>query len=61
MYEAFANIYKVWINTLLKKANGEKLDKYDYDFPSIDDGISEVKFIHACIKSHNNASAWTDL
>lgn len=61
LYEAFANIYKVWIDAVLKKANGEKLEEYDYDFPSIDDGISGIKFIHACIKSNNSGSVWTDI
>lgn len=61
LYEAFANIYKVWINAVLKRVNGEKLEKYDYDFPSIDDGISGVKFTHACIKSSKNKSKWTEV
>lgn len=61
LYEAFANIYKVWIGALLKKANGESLEKYDYDFPSIDDGIAGVKFIHACITSNENGSTWTNV
>jgi len=61
LYEAFANIYKVWTGAVLKKVNGEKLEEYDYDFPSIDDGISGVRFIHACIKSHKNGSIWTDV
>lgn len=61
LYESFANIYKVWIEALLKKANGEELKAYDYDFPSIDDGIAGVKFIHACVKSNKNGSVWTSV
>ena len=58
LYVAFANIYKVFINTVLKKINGEELTKYDYDFPTVEDGISGVKFIHACVESSNKDSAW---
>lgn len=61
LYEAFANIYKVWINTNLKKLNGEELSKYDYDFPSIDDGIAGVKFIHACLASNKIGGNWVDV
>ena len=61
LYEAFANIYKVWINTNLKKINGEELSKYDYDFPSIDDGIAGVKFIHACLASNKIGGNWVDV
>ena len=61
LYEAFANIYKVWVNTILKKLNGEELNKYDYDFPSIEDGISGVKFIQACLASNKIGGNWVDV
>lgn len=61
LHVAFANIYKVWIDAVLKKVNGEALEKYDYDFPSIEDGIAGVKFIHACVESSNKDGAWAEL
>jgi len=61
LHVAFANIYKVWTNTVLKKINGEELSGYDYDFPSIEDGIEGVKFIHACVESSKKDAAWVNL
>lgn len=61
LYVAFANIYRVWISSILKLKNGEELSGYDYDFPSIDDGIEGVKFIQACVKSSKNDAVWTEV
>lgn len=61
LYVAFANIYKVWVNAVRKKLNGEELSGYDYDFPSIDDGIEGVKFIRACVESSEKDAAWVEL
>lgn len=61
LYEAFANIYKVWIGAVLKKQNGETLSETDLDFPDLEDGIEGVRFIHAAVKSSQEDSAWTEL
>ncbi len=61
LYEAFANIYKVWNTAVLKKAAGENLTEDDLDFPSLDDGIQGVKFIHAAVESSKNDAAWVEL
>ena len=57
-YEAFANLYKVFMGALLKKANGEALTKDDLDFPNASDGVEGVKFLRAVIKSGKNDSHW---
>ncbi len=61
VYEAFANIYAAWIGAVLKKANGEALTEKDSDFPTIDDGICGVKFIHACVESEKQDAAWINV
>lgn len=61
LYVAFANIYKVYINALLKKINGEELTRDDYDFPSFEDGIAGVNFIYACVESSKQDSAWVNV
>lgn len=61
LYCAFANIYKTYINAILKKINGEKLTESDYDFPTVSDGVEGVEFIHAAVKSNKNDSAWVEL
>lgn len=61
LYEAFANIYKVWNAAVLKKANGEELTEKELDFPTLDDGIEGVKFIHAAVESSKKDAAWVDI
>ena len=61
VYEAFANIYRAWIGALLKKANGEPLAEGDCDFPTVDDGLNGVKFIHACVESGKKDAAWVEI
>ena len=61
LYVAFANIYRVWISSILKLENGEALSGYDFDFPSLDDGIEGVKFIHACVESSKKDAAWVEV
>lgn len=58
---AFANIYKTYINALLKQVNQEELTPEDLDFPQVSEGLHGVQFIHAVIKSSNNHSAWVEL
>ena len=58
VYEAFANIYRAWIGALLKKVNGEPFAAGDCDFPTLEDGLNGVKFIHACVESSKNDAAW---
>ena len=61
VYEAFANMYTVWNNMLLKRANGEPLTEADLDYPTLDDGIQGVKFIHAAVESSQKNAAWVEL
>lgn len=61
LYVAFANIYRTWISSILKLKNGEELEGYDFDFPSIDDGIEGIKFIQACVESSKNDAAWREV
>jgi predicted dehydrogenase len=61
LYVAFGNVYKTYINAILKKINGEILTESDLDFPSVSDGVDGVKFIHSVINSNNNNSTWTEI
>ena len=61
LYEAFANMYKSWNRAVLAKANGEAPDETALDFPTLDDGIAGVKFIHAAVESSRNDAAWVEL
>ncbi len=59
--EAFSNIYKAWIGANLKKANGDELSEEDLDFPTAEDGLNGVRFIHACVESSKRDAAWVDI
>jgi predicted dehydrogenase len=59
-FEAFANIYAIYLNALHKKLAGEKLGKEDFDFPGVQDGIRGVKFIEKCVESSQKGAAWID-
>ncbi len=61
LYEAFANIYKCYISAILKKVNGETPAGADLDFPTADDGIAGVRFIHACVESSRNSAVWVEV
>ena len=61
LYEAFANMYRVFTAAVLKKVNREELSEQDLDFPNADDGIRGVRFITACLKSNQEGSVWTEV
>jgi predicted dehydrogenase len=59
-FEAFANIYKTFTGALAKKLAGSPLAEGDLDYPSVEDGISGVRFIGRCVESSNRGAAWVD-
>lgn len=61
LYVGFANVYRSYINALVKKQAGEKLTEADLDFPKGEDGLNGVKFVHAVVESAGKGSAWIAL
>lgn len=61
VYEAFANIYKPFVEALTKKLDGKKLEAGDLDFPSVGAGLSGVRFVNRCVESNKNGSTWVDM
>jgi len=59
-FEAFANLYSIYLNALHKKMAGEKLEKEDFDFPDVQDGVRGVKFIEKCVESSQKGAAWVN-
>jgi len=58
LFEAFANLYSLYLSALHKKAAGEKLSPRDLDFPTIDDGVRGVRFIEKCVESSKKGATW---
>lgn len=59
--EAFANVYKNFINHLRSVLDGSEPDALSLDYPKIEDGVRGMLFIETVVKSSNNNSAWTEL
>ena len=55
IYEAFANLY----NGAAKAIRGEAL--YDGEFPTIEDGVRGMKFIHKVVQSNKEGNIWKKL
>lgn len=58
-YEAFGNIYRGFCQTLLAKQEGRGAD--GYTFPTIEDGLEGMKFVAACVRSHQAGNVWITL
>jgi predicted dehydrogenase len=59
-FEAFANVYKVYISAVAKIKAGQTLDEMDMDFPSAEMGIDGVKFINKCVESSDKGAVWVN-
>jgi predicted dehydrogenase len=59
-FEAFANIYKTYIQALAKKKSGLALSEDDLDFPQAEAGAAGVKFIGKCVDSSRKGAVWVD-
>lgn len=58
--EAFANIYKNVALTLQARKTGKEPEKLAKDFPTVQDGLVGVKFIHKAIES-GKKSRWVEM
>ena len=61
LYVAFANIYRNFATAVIKKKAGEALTEKDLDFPTVENGLSGVKFVHAVVESGKKDAAWVTL
>ena len=59
--EAFANVYLAAAAAISDRIDGKPAPQEGYDYPTVDDGVSGMAFIKACVDSSNNNSAWTKL
>lgn len=59
LYIGFANVYKNFITAVLEYKAGRSIASID--FPSVEEGVAGVKFIHAVIDSAASDSAWVNL
>lgn len=60
-FEAFANIYCNFADTLRAHLANEKPDPLALDFPNVDDGLRGMLFIETVLKSAKNEQKWTEM
>ncbi|MDU7337677.1 MAG: Gfo/Idh/MocA family oxidoreductase [Clostridium sp.] len=58
---AFANIYKNVASAIIKRKSGAAIAPCEFDFPTAEDGLNGIKFVHAVIESAAKDSAWVTL
>ena len=59
--EAWANLYTEFAMAVAAKIDGRDVPDTWLDMPRVMDGAKGVKFIDACVQSHENDSAWVSL
>jgi len=58
-FEAFANVYCNFADTVRARLNRAKPDKLMLDFPNVDDGLRGMLFIDTLLASTNSNRKWT--
>jgi len=58
-FEAFGNIYRSFCEVLLARMEGREED--GWKFPTIADGLDGMKFVAACVESHQKGNIWVKL
>lgn len=58
--EAFANIYKNFVHTLISKLEGKEPTKEMLDFPGVDEGVRGMAFIENVVASGKSNEKWTN-
>jgi len=60
-FEAFANIYCNFADTVRAKLTRTKADKLALDFPNVNDGLQGMLFIDTVLASTKSKSKWTKM
>jgi predicted dehydrogenase len=58
-FEAFGNIYRSFCEVLLARVEGREAQ--GWKFPTIADGLDGMKFVAACVESHEKGNIWVEL
>jgi predicted dehydrogenase len=58
LFEAFGNIYRSFCEILIAEKEGRIPDTFTY--PTVEDGVNGMKFVHACVESNRKDSTWVE-
>jgi predicted dehydrogenase len=59
--EAFANIYIGAIDAIRRHIDGKPMNRAEYEFPTVDDGVRGMRFIDKAIESADGGAVWVTL
>jgi len=59
-YEAFANMYRGYCDALLAKRAGREPNP-NYSFADVEDGVTGIKFVEACVESDAKGNVWVEM
>lgn len=59
-FEALANVYRNFTDTIRAKKAGKKPDALALDFPGVEDGLRGMAFIETVVKSAKSTKKWTE-
>jgi predicted dehydrogenase len=59
--EAFATIYCGVVRAIRRALDGQPLRTEEYDFPTVQDGLRGMRFIHRAVESSKRGAVWVDL
>jgi len=59
--EAFANIYRGAAEAIRAYIDGKPMNKSEYDFPTVDDGLRGMRVVQAAVESSNDGSRWVSI
>ena len=60
-FEAFANIYRAYIQALTGLKQHQQIDRTQLGFPTVEQGADGVRFVAACVESSRQNSMWVEL
>ena len=58
--ESMGNLYNSFISCVNAKKDGTFTPDM-IDYPTVEDGLEGVKFVHACLRSNREGNVWTEL
>ena len=59
--EAFANIYIGAIDAIRRHIDGRPMNRTEYEFPTVHDGMRGMRFIYKAIESADGGASWVAL
>jgi len=61
LYEAFANIYEAFIDTINLKNSGEIINEREVDYPTAEMGYQGIVYVERCLESNEKDGEWVSI